>query len=215
MNHKLLTHQSSPYPPSMPPPIHQTIANIMESAPMPSLPPLEPPGPSGNNSPTNKGDIIADNTMAPSENEPPCQPNATNTETNITEGTSNDIEMGDADEVDIGGDDVENNLSKNEVLTSKKMIFHWLSQLGKNSLIKITNCMKRGMILMVALLLLTNMPREERILMILWRKLLQNCPLKTVMHLSLQHPGLHLLCPHLLLHLYHPTTISLARKLFP
>ncbi len=31
--------------------------------------------------------------------------------------------MGDADEVDIGGDDVENNLSKNEVLTSKKNDF--------------------------------------------------------------------------------------------
>ncbi len=84
---------------------------------MPSLPPPEPLGPSGNNSPTNEGDIIAGNTMAPSENEPPCQLNATNTETNTTEGTSNDIEMGDADEVDFGGNDVENNSSKNEILT--------------------------------------------------------------------------------------------------
>ncbi len=41
----------------------------------------------------------------------------------LGQGISNDIEMGDADELDIGGDDVENNSSKNEVLTSKKNNF--------------------------------------------------------------------------------------------
>ncbi len=98
-------------------------ANDMESTTVPLLPPVEPPGPSSDNTPTHDHDIFAEATMPTLENESPWQPSNITNKNSAMNDVLEDIETRDADGVADDGGDVANNSDDVDGAIGKKHNF--------------------------------------------------------------------------------------------
>ncbi len=130
------------------PPLPAANANIIESA-------LEPlPGSefsllaNDNDISNNSLDFHTANERVELENCTATNPNPTKTDNSLGIASTEDNEIGDADEVAFGGGDCMKELPCHGGSEWQKIHFHWPSLSNKTSQIKIMNLMNLGMILM-------------------------------------------------------------------